>query len=332
MKKCKIGIIGLGNMGMNHVRVYMNIPDVEVVSLCDLSESMRISAAKVCGSAVLYSDYKEMLKKEKLDGVSIVVPTKFHKEVALEAINVGVNILLEKPVAQNSQEALDITEQVKEKGVKCLIGHIERFNPAVEVMKQKLQECIGEVYSVRVTRVGTAPIGSVENDVIMELAVHDIDVIMYLFDTNIKRVYALRKSKIVTNFNDVTFAILELENGVIVSLDVNWISPIKKREIIITGEKGMFHLNYIPQDLCYYKPPQEGNIYTKDMLFKRKEGEVVKFEIDKKEPLAVEIEHFIDCIIDNAEPRVSAEDGLSVLKVAEEINKAAKLSEVVVNL
>src|SRR3989338_7383038 len=122
-----------------------------------------------------------MLKKEKLDGVSIVVPTKFHKEVALEAINVGVNILLEKPVAQNSQEALDITEQVKEKGVKCLIGHIERFNPAVEVMKQKLQECIGEVYSVRVTRVGAAPIGSVENDVIMELAVHDIDVIMYLF-------------------------------------------------------------------------------------------------------------------------------------------------------
>ncbi len=331
MRKCRIGIIGLGNMGMNHVRVYTDIPDVEVVSLCDVSEAMRINASKICNSAVLYSDYKAMLKNEELDGVSIVVPTKFHKEVALEAIGQGVNILLEKPIAQNSQDASEIAEQLKKKGVKCLVGHIERFNPAVEVMKQKLQECIGEVYSIRVTRVGASPIRSVENDVVMELAVHDLDVIRYLFNTNIKKVYALRKNKIVTNFSDITFAILELENGVIVSLDVNWVSPIKKREIIITGEKGMFHLNYINQDLYYYKPPQQGSIYTKDALFKRKEGEVVKLEIDKKEPLTVEIEHFIDCIVNNKEPRVSAEDGISVLVGAEKINKAAKEEEVLVN-
>lgn len=332
MRKCRIGIIGLGNMGMNHLRVYMNFPGLEITGLCDTSETIRNNVKKICSSAVIYSDYKIMLKSEKLDGVSIVVPTKYHKDVAIEAINAGVNILLEKPIAQTYQEALEISEQVKKKGIKCLIGHIERFNPAVEVMKSKLDKYLGKVYSVNVIRIGVPPILSVGNDVIMELAVHDLDVINFLFNKNVTNIYAVRKNNIVTPFNDVTFAIFKLENDIIVSLNVNWISPIKKRELIITGQKGMFHLDYIHQDLCYFKQPQEGNIYTNDILFKRKEGEVVKLEINKKEPLTVEIEHFIDCIVNNKKPMVSADEGLSVLMMAEKINSVAKLGEVVVNL
>ncbi len=332
MKKCRIGIIGLGNMGMNHLRVYMNLPNVEVVSLCDNSEIIRNNIKTICNNAVIYSDYKEMLKRENLNGVSIVVPTKYHKEVAIESINAGVNILLEKPIAQTLSEAVEISEQVKKKKIKCLIGHIERFNPAVEVMKDKLNDCLGKVYSINITRIGIAPIPSVGNDVVLELAVHDLDIIHYLFHNNVKRIYAIRKNNIVTSFNDLTFALLELENDIIVSLNVNWISPIKKREIIITGKNGIFHLDYIPQNLYYFKHPQKGNVYANDMLFKRKEGEVVKLEINKKEPLRVEIEHFINCIVNNKEPIVSAEDGLLAFMLAEKINKVAIESEAVVKL
>lgn len=325
MKKIRIGIIGLGNMGMNHLRVYINMSSVDVVALCDINNDNLNNAAKFCKNATLYVDYAQMLANESLDAVSIVVPTKFHKEIALAAIELKKHILLEKPIAQNSEEAKEIAISAKQNNVKCLIGHIERFNPAVLALKNKINEqIIGTIYSVSITRIGTFPISFVDTGVIKELAIHDIDILNYLFESGVKEISAVTKKNICTPSHDILFCNLELENGVIVNLNVNWVSPIKKRELLITGKNGLLHLDYINQQLSCYRCSSKTEPYTKDVLFKRKEGEVIIFEIEKKEPLAVEIEHFINCIVNDQEPFVSAENGLDALKVAQRISEVAE--------
>ncbi len=321
MEKVRIGIIGLGNMGMNHLRVYLNTPKVDVIGLCDISKENVQRAAKFCKDAVVYSDYKQLLEQESLDAVSIVVPTKFHKEVALAALLAKKHILLEKPIAEDSKEAREIVFHVKQNGVKCLVGHIERFNPAVVELKKKIEENIlGKIYAVNVTRIGLFPIGFVDAGVIKELAIHDLDIIQYLFESKVKQIFAATKKNICTPSHDLLLATLILENGIIAHLNVNWVSSVKKRELVITAEKGMLHLDYVNQKLSYYKQSTKQNLYTDDVLFKRKEGEVQVFEIDKKEPLILEIAHFVDCIIHNKPPIISAEDGLEVLEVAQRIS------------
>ncbi len=327
MKKIRVGIIGLGNMGMNHLRVYLNTPSVDVVALCDINEDNLNNAAKFCKNAAVYLDYAQMLANESVDAVSIVAPTKFHKEIALAAIELKKHILLEKPIAQNSEDAKEIAQSVKQNNVKCLIGHIERFNPAVFALKNKINEkIIGKIYGVSVTRIGTFPISFVDTGVIKELAIHDIDILNYLFESGVKEISAVTKKNICTPSHDLLLCNLELNNGVIVNLNVNWVSPIKKREVLITGENGLLHLDYINQQLSCYKRSSKASPYTKDVLFKRKEGEVIIFEIEKKEPLAVEIEHFVNCIVNDEELRVCAEDGLNALKIAERISEVAEKS------
>ncbi len=324
MKKIKVGIVGVGNMGAHHLRIYMAMQNVEIISLCDINKNNLEQASRICKWATLYREYQEMFMKEKLDAVSIVVPTEFHKDAALAAIKSKIHILLEKPIAQTSAEAKEILSQLEHSEIKCLIGHIERFNPAIHVLKKQLEQGMyGTIYSVQVNRIGVYPIGNVNTDIVKELAIHDIDIIQTLFQTRIKKIFAVQKGNIYSKCNDLLSSILVLENGTIVYLNVNWISPIKKRELIITAEKGLVHLDYINQDLFYYKHPHE-NPYTDDLLFKRKEGEMVKISVYKEEPLKQELHHFIDCISNNKQPVVSAKDGLEALESAEKVCLAAE--------
>lgn len=323
MKKVRVGVVGIGNMGMNHLRIYMTMPNCEIISVCDNNKGNLERGSRICKGATPYSDYREMFIKEKLEAVSIVIPTEFHKEVALAAIKAKIHLLLEKPIAQTSGEAKEILSQLENSEVKCLIGHIERFNPAIYVLKAQLEQGMyGTIYGVQVNRIGVSPIGNVNTDIVKELAIHDIDIIRFLFQARIKKIFAAQKGIISSKSSDFLSSILVLENGTIVNLNINWISPIKKRELIITTEKGLVHLDYINQDLFYYKHPNE-NSYTDDLFFKRKEGEMVKISVDKEEPLKRELDHFIDCILHDKQPLVSAKEGLDALEVAEKIYTAA---------
>ncbi len=324
MEKVRIGIIGLGNMGLNHLRVYLNNPSVLIVAICDVDENNLERASSFCKNAATYTSYKEMLEKEHFNGVSIVVPTAFHKDVAIAAAHHKIPLLLEKPMAQNTQEAMQILEVLKNSNTPCLLGHIERFNPSVTLLKKKLDEkTLGKIYSIFINRIGPFPIQSVSTDIIKELAIHDLDVLRYLFPCSPARIYALQQNNITTPHSDILSCLIQLEDGIIASINVNWVSPTKKRELFITGEKGILHLDYIKQELYHYKQPTQKYPYTDDIMFKRLEGEVVKFEIDKKEPLVLEIQHFIDMIINNVQPFVSAEDGLIVLTLAQKISSIA---------
>jgi predicted dehydrogenase len=270
-----------------------------------------------------YTDFKEMLKEESLDLVSIAVPTSLHKEVALEAINQGVNVLLEKPLAENLEQGEELVKAAEQSGIKFTVGFIERFNPAITELKRQLEAGrLGKLYKINVERISPFPARINDVGVIVDLATHDIDIINYLCGLNFESVYAETQQLIHPQCEDSLIALLRAQD-IIATLNINWLTPTKKRKIILTGEKGMFEVNYLTQEIKFY----ENASYTpKDysvMIMGVAEGNVTKIKVDKKEPLKVELESFVESVLNNTPPLVNAQHALHTSRLVEKIKQSA---------
>lgn len=318
----KVAVIGLGNMGKHHARNYSLIPEVELVAVCDLREDLANTIAKKFGCKA-YNDYKEMLEKESIQAVSIAVPTTHHKEVALYCIDKNIDVMIEKPIASTISDAEEIIARAKEKNVMLQIGHLERFNPAVQKLKEVISNGkLGEITSIIARRVGAVPVQIRDSNVVVDLAVHDIDVINYLYEGFPDEIKGNVGKAIIEKREDYADIFLKYGNrsGMI---QVNWITPIKIRNLIVTGSKGYAELNYLTQELLVY----ESN-YTKEVVDEYGER-VIKFGLPNKtqvgveptEPLYLELEDFIRCVKDKSSPLVSGEIGLEALRIALEVMK-----------
>lgn len=319
----KVAVIGVGSMGQNHARVYFHNEKAELTAVADPNPEF---LKKVCRTYNTkgYGDYHEMIEKEDIDAVSIAVPTKFHKDVAVYALNKGKHVLLEKPIASTEEEASEIIECAKKNNVKLMIGHIERFNPAIIELKKRLHE-LGEIYKVDVQRIGPFPSRITDVGVVIDLSVHDIDVINYLVNHSPTRLYAETQQKLHPSHEDSVTALLRYGNDVNATLCIDYLSPTKVRQIQVFGKKGMFKVNYLDQDLYFY----ENSGYSSDSWNTVVEGDMKKIIISKKEPLVGEIDAFINCILENTEPVVSGEHGLQVLKVAHLLLQSAKENKII---
>jgi predicted dehydrogenase len=328
MYKLKVAVVGTGAMGKSHARVYSEMESVDLVAICDVDEENKKIAEQY--NTNYYSDCSEMLKKEKIDAVSVCVPTKYHKEIAWGIIKNKISILVEKPIAATLEDAEEIINGADKNNVKLMIGHIERFNPVVAELKKRIaRNELGKIYKVNCTRLSPFPQRVVDVGVIVDLAVHEIDILRYIIDPKITRVYAETAQRIHSSHEDLLIGTLRFGNGVLGVINTNWLTPKKVREISITGEKGMFTANYMSQEIYFYE-----NEFTKKNLDYNKgfmniiEGKKVKLEIEKKEPLKIELNAFIDCIKENIEPAVTGQDGLEALKIAEKFKQSVKDSEV----
>ena len=324
-----VAVIGVGSMGKNHARIYSSLKDVKLVAIADTDKELINKTAKQY-SCKSYTDYKEMLEKERLDIVSIVVPTQLHKKVAFDVIEKGVNVLLEKPIASTLQEGKAIIDLAKENKVKLMIGHIERFNPAIIELKKRLDNNeLGKVFKIDVNRVGPFPARIRDVGVVIDLAVHDLDIIRYLTGSEVKRLYAETDRKIHSSNEDLVKALLRLEDGSLCTLSIDWLTPTKIRKLYITGEKGMFVANYLKQNLYFYENAilNGENVNYSEVLRGVLEGKMTRFFINKKEPLLAEIEHFIDCVENDKEPLIKGEDGLKALELAQKLIDSAKSEE-----
>ncbi|MBU3897265.1 MAG: Gfo/Idh/MocA family oxidoreductase [Nanoarchaeota archaeon] len=298
-----VAVIGIGSMGKNHARIYSESDKVNLVAVSDMNEALAKEISEKYGCKY-YTDYKEMISKEKLDIVSVVVPTEYHKQVAFDVIDKKINILLEKPITSTIEDGKKLVEFARNNGIKIMIGHIERFNPVVIELKKRLENNeLGEIFKIDVNRSGPFPQRIGDVGVVIDLAVHDLDIIRYLTGAEITRAHAEIAKKIHKNHEDMICAVLKLSNGAICNMNVNWLTPIKIRNIQIIGEKGMYTADYITQEI---------NFYQSDGI----ESTVTKISVQKKEPLLTELEHFIDCVENDKTPLVSAEDGLRVLEQA----------------
>ncbi len=309
----RTAVIGTGNMGRNHVRVYSKLEGSELVAIADVSDEAKSLAAKFGCS--FYSNYLEMLDSEDLDAVSISVPTSLHRDVAIDCINRGVHVLIEKPIASTVEEASEIISAAKDRGLVLMVGHIERFNPAVQRLKDVMDEKIGKPTSIIARRVGIFPPQIKDANVIIDLAVHDIDIFNYLLGSRPREVFAKSGDALKSGREDHAVITLSYEETDCV-VQVNWITPVKVRALAVTGTKGYGELSYVTQKLHFFEGSGE-NSYNdfEDLLLvgTPKETEV---NVDLVEPLVSELSHFIDCVENKTEPIVTGEDGLSALFIA----------------
>ena len=313
----KVAVIGVGNMGSNHARIYSEMS--ELVAVSDVNETLgkKISEKYKCR---YYKDYKEMLENEKLDAVSIVVPTSFHKKVALDVIEYRIPFLLEKPIADNLENGKEIIDTAREKKVKFMVGHIERFNPAVIKLKEVLDNFeLGEINSIMCRRVGVIPPKVKDTNVIIDLAVHDIDIFNYLLNKKPSKLFGSLGNSLIAN-GDYADLLLKYGNTN-AFIQVNWITPIKIRLLNVTGSRGYAELNYITQELDIYK-----SNYAKDYddfgdyIIKFGNPTKVNIQIKKEEPLKVELHTFLDCIQSGKEFPVKGEEAFEALRIALELS------------
>ena len=316
----RVGVIGLGNMGKHHARNYFNIENVELVAVCDLNTELADLTAKKF-SCKAYYDYKKMLEDEQIDAVSIAVPTSFHKEVSIYCIEKKIDVLIEKPIAACVEDAKEIILKAQENGVILQVGHVERFNPAVQKLKEIiLQGRLGEVTSIIARRVGAVPVQVRDTNVIIDLAVHDIDIINYLHGSTPDKIMSNIGKAMIEEREDYAEIFLKYgkKSGFI---QVNWITPLKIRNLTVTGSKGYAELDYVSQELLIY----ESN-YTKEMVDEYGDY-VIKYGIpdktqvgvEKAEPLYLELSSFINCVQTRSQPLVDGEKGLQALKIALEV-------------
>jgi predicted dehydrogenase len=296
----KVGVIGIGSMGKHHVRIYSEMPDVELVGISDINKNKSMEIGEKFGTK-FYDDYRELLKQD-LDAVSIAVPTTLHKKVAIDAFDAGLNVLVEKPISDTVRNATAMIKKAEKENLKLMVGHIERFNPIIDVIKKTAEP--SDVISIDITRVGPLPPRVKDVGVLIDLGVHDIDLIRYLSASEFKDVYALVTSSL-AHLDDTAIMIFKMENGILAHITTNWLTPFKVREIRISTAQKFITGDFMTQKVVEYSKYKEDASYVVKDLF-----------VPYGEPLRLELEAFIRCIKNDTDAPVTGYDGLIALEVA----------------
>jgi UDP-N-acetylglucosamine 3-dehydrogenase len=315
-KSLKTAVIGIGNMGRHHVRNYSEIETSNLVAVADLNKELGQECAKKY-NCNYYKNYLEMLETEKPEAVSVAVPSKFHHEVGINVMSKDIHALIEKPIATTIDDANGLIDCAKKYKVKLMIGHIERFNPGVIKLKEIIKDGkLGEITSIVAKRVGVFPPQIKDANVLIDLGVHDIDIINYLLEREPDEVVGNGGRALVDNREDYAEIFLKYGNTT-GFVQVNWITPVKIRNLAVTGTKGYAELNYITQKLqLFYSNYSKIIDSFGEFVFKFGEPESVNVEVEQKEPLKAEIESFLNSIIYNVPVKTSAESGLKALEIA----------------
>ncbi len=318
-------VIGVGTMGRNHVRVLASLPHVQLVAVADVDEDAARQAASTY-RAHAYTDYRRMMDQEELDLVSIAVPTRLHMPVALEAIERGIHCLIEKPIAASVEEGERIVQAARDAGVKVTVGHIERFNPAVQELKRRLNRGeLGRVFQIHARRVGPFPPRITDVGVVMDLATHEVNIMEYLVGAPVASLYAETEQEIHAYHEDLLSGLLKFANGTVGVLDINWLTPTKIRQLSLIGERGMFLVNYLTQELHFI---ENGEITDQwdglVALMGVSEGRHIKFELQRREPLRLELEHFVQTVLEDKEPLISPEEALRAVYLAQKMIESGR--------
>ena len=307
MRTVNVGVIGVGAMGENHVRVYHKMEEANLIAVSDVSERALKKIEKKYG-AKGYTEYSDLLDNPDIEVVSVCVPTTCHHVVVMEAIAHKKHILVEKPIAFTLNEAEEMISAAKEAGVILSTGHVERFNPAVQKAKELIDDgVIGDIVSAFAKRVGPLPPRIKDVGVSIDLAIHDLDIMNYLFEENVTQVYGTMNSSFDdSEFEDHAEIMVSFDNESTGIIEVNWLTPYKRRELELTGTAGIISVDYIKQSIEVYGK------FAQDI------------QIKHEEPLKCELKSFLNSVVEEKEPIITGEDGLKALKMVIAANKSSK--------
>lgn len=320
--RLRAGLVGLGAMGRNHSRALQSLDGIDLVAAVDprgfdapQHPAMRVD---VLGTV------RELLDR-RIDLCVIAAPTTFHEPLALELAEAGIPTLVEKPLAHDGKAAQTIAEAFARNGVIGCVGHIERYNPALQDMRRRLALGeLGTIYQVITRRQGPFPARIADAGVVLDLATHDIDLTAWVTGSAYTSVSARVAHRSGRAHEDLVSAVGELSTGVVVTHLVNWLSPLKERVTTVTGELGCFVADTLTADLTFYQNGTEEMAWDRVAAFRGvSEGNMTRYAIPKPEPLMTELSNFAAAVRGEEHSLVTMEDGLATVRVAEALRESA---------
>lgn len=327
MPKLRAGLVGLGSMGRNHARVLQSMPGVELVGAVDPGGDPH-------GAVLAQEPLRELgeLLARSPDLCVVAVPTSAHETVCIALAEAGIPTLVEKPLAGDLSSATRIVEAFETRGVLGCVGQTERYNPALQALRSRLDGGeLGEIYQVATRRQGPFPARIADIGVVMDLATHDIDLARWVTGQDFHSVAAHTAHKSGREHEDLVTVLGLLDGGATTSHLVNWLSPLKERVTVVTGDRGCFIADTLSADLTFVanaSVPMEWDALT---VFRGvAEGDMVRYAIPKPEPLRVELEAFCAAVADGGANVVALRDALRTVSVAEAILKSAEEGQTVV--
>jgi UDP-N-acetylglucosamine 3-dehydrogenase len=326
-RRLRVGLVGLGAMGRNHLRLLAQRADAELVLIADPVAESLASAGITAPGARTATDALHALRSgdDGLDAVVIASPTTTHLPLALAAIECGVAVLVEKPLAATPSEADQLVTASQARGVPVQVGHVERFNPVVLELGRLLDEgWLSTVYAITSRRAGPFPARIRDVGVTIDLATHDVDILSFVAAERPIRISAETARRVHDAHEDLLFGLLSFPSGTVGMLDVDWLTPAKRRTLTVVGEEGMFELDYLTQRLTFTRSTDVTNPRLIAGYAPTFEGESVDLPVTEGEPLAAELDAFLGVVRDGGRPVVDVEDGRWAVVLADALLRAAR--------
>ena len=317
-----IGVVGYGYWGPNLVRNFATSDSAQVVSVSDLDSSKLAASRRLYPGVETTSDFRDLLRDRRIEAIAIATPVHTHYELALAALRAGKHVLVEKPLAQNSEQVLHLIDEAERRNLVLMVDHTFLYTPAVQKIRQLISEdTIGDVYYYNGIR---ASLGLFQSDVnvIWDLAVHDMSIIQYILDEEPVAVSATGTCHVAGTPENMAHIALFFQNSCVAHVSVNWLSPVKVRQTFVGGSRKMI----VYDDL---EPTEKIKVYDKGITVNGstenanqlrigyRAGDMWAPHLAAKEALQVEAEHFVDCVRNGKTPVSSAMSGLRVVRILE---------------
>ena len=326
-----LGMAGLGGWGRFVVRNFAGTSGCRLQYLCDADPKTLEQQARLYPDATAISSYEQMLDDDRLDAVALATPAPMHYAMAKQALLAGKHVYVEKPMtllAEHAEELIDLAETCDRK---LMVGHLLEYHPAVELMKREIDSgSLGDIHYMYCQRLNLGVVRQQEN-AFWSLAPHDISIILYLFGAEPDHVEASGQSFLQPGVEDVVFANLHFPDGRMANIHVSWLDPHKKRSMVVVGSEKML----VFDDM---EPSEKVRIFNKGACVAPqpsgamqsiavRHGDIIIPRLSGREPLAIETEHFIDCILNDVQPRSDGRDGLRVVKILEAVDRQLHASQ-----
>ncbi len=322
VRPLRVGLAGLGSMGRNHLRVITDHQATTLAAIAD-PDPAALEAACAQTGAPGWSDPLAMAAGAEIDALIVAAPTMAHLPLALVAIERGLPVLVEKPLAATYEEALQIVRAGQARGVPVQVGHVERYNPAVLKLGQMLREhVLTTIFAIVSRRAGPFPARIRDVGVTVDLATHDADMLSWVAGERPTRVYAELAQRKHASHEDLLFGLLHFPSGTAGMLDVNWLTPAKRRQLVVIGDEGMFELDYLTQRLTFTKSdlahPELIAGYAPTFA-----GDVAEITVETHEPLRAQLDAFVRAATGGERPYVDGVDGAWAVAIATALLRSA---------
>jgi UDP-N-acetylglucosamine 3-dehydrogenase len=312
MKRIGVAVVGTGFWGKNHARVYKELAETELIAICDIDPQRAKAVANQFG-AKPYTSAAKMLKNTDIEAVSICTWSTVLAKEATKAVEAGRHVLVEKPMAANVKQAENLLNKAEKEGVHLTVGFLMRFIPGLQHIKKAVQDkTIGELVCATAKRVSQWPERIGDVGVVKDTAIHDIDVMLHLFNEDPIAVYAKTGTMRHIRFEDYAQIMLTFKDGKSAFIESNWLTPYKTRILIATGSEAIMNLDYITQEVTVENA-----------------RETMKPRYPMQEPLKLELQHFANCITKKDKPLITGLDGLKALRIAESALKSSATGRII---